>query len=250
MSPVFSIIIPNFNDPRIERTIKSITDQKFSSYELIIVEGCVKNTRTEGIYSKYIDRIDKLIHESDNGIFDALNKGIRSSTGNVILLIGSDDRLGDPDVFSNVSNLLNEKPTAHGVCIECHFVNFRGRVIRKWIPRKVSKHQIRWGILPPHFSLFLKRELYDKVGLFNLSEGNLGLDSKWLLSLGKMDLINIPVLNGHSVLMELGGTSTGSFKNIWKANIKIAKEAKRLNYSNWMLIPLIKVISKLPQFLK
>ena len=248
IKPLISIIIPNYNDDRIKRNIKSILDQDFDDYELIVIEGCVKNDKTSSIYKEYNQHISKLIHESDNGIFDALNKGIKASTGEFILLIGSDDKLNNTQIFSAIKNEYELNKNVNGFSIECHFINSKDKVIRKWIPGNISKNKIKWGILPPHFSLFLRKNVYDELGLFNLSEGNIGLDSKWLLRLSCLDEIRIPIIYNHAVLMQVGGTSTGSLKNILIAYKNIAKEARRMGLWNWPLIPFIKIVSKLPQF--
>ena len=244
-----SVVIPNFNDFRIERTLKSITNQTYTDYEIIIVEGCLNNTKTNAIYEKYLSKIKHLIHEPDKGIFDALNKGINLAKGHYIILIGSDDRLSDKNIFSEVINIINKDNSITGVCLECHFVNSKDKLIRKWLPKKITKQKIKWGILPPHFSLFLNRSVYEKLGLFDLKSGNIGLDSKWLLNLINIENLNIRILKNYSVIMELGGTSTGSLKNILIAYKNIALEAKQLGFSNWFILPLIKILSKTNQFL-
>ncbi|NOY50312.1 MAG: glycosyltransferase, partial [Chlorobi bacterium] len=230
-------------------TIKSIIKQDFDDYEIIVVDGDSNNKDVEKVYSKYKKYITVLIKEPDKGIFDALNKGIKASNGDFLLLIGADDRLKGANVLKNVYKVIENNKDLSGICIECHFVNSKGKVIRKWVPSKITKKKIKWGILPPHFSLFLNKKVYGKIGLFDISKGNIGLDSLWLLQLTQCDNLNIQVLKGNVVLMELGGTSTGSLKNILIAYKKIALEAKSLNFKNWYLIPLIKVTSKLSQFI-
>jgi glycosyltransferase len=245
----FSVVIPNYNDVRIYRTLESIANQKHKNIEVIIVDGNSTNKDVDIVYDKYKSIIDILIKEPDKGIFDALNKGIKASSGKYILLMGADDKLSDAGIFSDVFNLIQSNENLTGVCIECHFTNSHGKVVRKWVPSKITKNRIKWGLLPPHFSLFLNKDVYSKLGLFDISEGNIGLDSKWLLKLWKIDNLNIPILKGHSVLMELGGTSTGSIRNILIAYKKIALEARKLKYKNWFILPLIKILSKTPQFL-
>lgn len=248
MKNTISVVIPNFNDPRIERTLKSITNQTYQDYEIIVVEGCINNTKTTSIYQQYSSKITHLIHETDKGIFDALNKGILLASGEFIFLIGSDDRLSDKITFSKVNEVIYKNPNISGVCLECHFVNSKDKLIRKWVPKNISKSKIRWGILPPHFSLFLKKSVYDKLGLFDLNMGNIGLDSRWLLHLVQIDNLCIPVLKNYAVIMEIGGTSTGSLRNILIAFKKVAHEAKELGFKNWYILPIIKLVSKLPQY--
>lgn len=241
-----SVVIPNFNDPRIERTLLMFVNQDFKDFELIVVEGCINNDKTASIYKKYQGNITKLIHEKDKGIFDALNKGIKASEGDYIMLIGSDDRISHDDIFSLVSKHLDIG--VHGVCLECLFVDENDKIVRSWKPKSITKRKIKWGILPPHFSLFLHKSVYDEIGLFELTKEALGIDSRWLLNLYKIENLNIPVIKGRSTLMQLGGVSTVSLPNIIKGNINMMHEARKLGLWNWPFIPIIKLFSKIPQF--
>lgn len=241
-----SVVIPNFNDPRIDRTLKVFEDQDYKNHEIIVVEGCLENNKTKSIYEKYSNTIAKLVHEKDKGIFDALNKGLRECTGDYILLIGSDDRLSHSDIFSKVANIT--KDYVDGVCLECLFVDENDKVVRTWKPSKITNSKIKWGILPPHFSLFLHRSVYDKIGLFELTKEHLGIDSRWLLNLYKIKNLNIPVIKDRSTLMQLGGVSTVSVPNILKGNLNMMHEARRLGLLNWPFIPIVKMVSKIPQF--
>jgi glycosyltransferase involved in cell wall biosynthesis len=245
---LFSVIIPNYNDIRIERAIKSILQQKNRNYELIIVDGGSTNTSVNEIYLKYSNKINILIQEPDKGVFDALNKGVLASTAKFIFLMGSDDQLKDALTFSSIETIIKENINITGVCIDCLFINADGKIVRKWIPKKVTKNRIKWGILPPHFSLFLNRTVYDRIGVINLSEGKIGLDSLWLLQLTKLNDFNIRVCNDHAMTMEIGGESTRSFENIFRGYLNFTKKARRMNFKNWFIIGIIKTTSKMLQF--
>ena len=244
---LFSIIIPNFDDVRIENTIQSIIDQDFKDYELIIVEGCLLNKNSSVIYEKYKKNIDLLIHEQDKGIFDALNKGILMSKGEYIFLIGSDDKLSHNDIFKKVYAKI--KSNVDGVCINCLFVNSDNKVIRKWVPGKVTANKIKYGIIPPHFSLFLNKKLYEKIGLFDITKEVFGLDSIWLLNLCKIADLNILTVKNRATVMEIGGTSTVSINNIFKGNINFMYAAKQQGLFSWPFIVFVKILSKVPQFI-
>lgn len=247
MKGLISVIIPNFDDPRIERTLKSIDTQTTNNYEIIIVEGCIDNKNTELIYKTYNSKIKHIIHESDNGIFDALNKGILKSNGSLLFLIGSDDVLSDEHCFSTVLNTLEKNPDSDGVCLGCRFVTSQKKIIRKWKTSKISSTKIKWGILPPHFSLFLKKQLYDEIGLFDFSETNIASDTDWLLRLASKKEVHIPMIKDHFVDMEYGGASTGSIKYIINAIRIIAKSARAYGIRQWCITPFIKLGSKLFQ---
>lgn len=247
MKKTISVVIPNFNDARIERTIKSIVSQSLHDFEIIIIEGCLENFKTKIIYEKFQRNIDLLIHEPDEGIFDALNKGIKKAKGDLVFLIGSDDILSDNECFSSVVNTFNENPESDGICIGCRFVTSKNKIIRKWKINKISSSKIKWGIMPPHFSLFLKKTLYTEIGYFDFAETYIASDTEWLLRLASKKQINIPNIKNHFVDMGYGGESTGSLKYILKA-IKInGKSARKYKIKQWPLTPFIKLFSKIFQ---
>jgi glycosyltransferase involved in cell wall biosynthesis len=245
-----SVIVPNFNDLRIRRAIASIKKQSHPNYELLVIDGGSTNPALLEFYKE--SDADKVVVEKDGGIFDAINKGVKLSSGDLIYLMGSDDELSDERVFADVVSAFNKSSVLDGVCLGCEFVNASGSVIRSWYPRKVTAARIKRGILPPHFSLFLKRELYSLVGEMKFREfHNVACDVIWLLDLAllKSDL-RIEVLKNHHLRMEYGGASTGSmsavanqFRVVWGY---ARKNARHLRF--WYLYSPVRTFSKVFQF--
>jgi glycosyltransferase involved in cell wall biosynthesis len=244
-----SVVVPNFNDLRVQRTLDSIYSQTYKNFETIVVDGLSPNKRLLDIYNDY--DLDALIHEKDNGIFDALNKGVGKVTGDVIYLMGSDDVLSNDTIFEKVNQAFDIDQHLDGVCIGCEFVNARGQVIRTWNPRSVSSSKILLGIYPPHFSLFLKKELYWLVGSFDYEKtDNIATDTVWLLDLAlKKPDLKIEVIGDVHLKMEYGGASTGSIKRIWKQFIIVHKYAKLKKIPFWFTHSFIKSFSKIFQFI-
>lgn len=243
-----SVIIPNYNDVRVERSINSVIAQSYKNVELIVVDGLSNNSKVLDIYKS--SNLSKLIREKDTGIFDALNKGVIAANGDIIYLMGSDDFLPDTDTFKRVVDVMSNGESLDGVCIACEFSNSNGKIIRKWYPGKISSKKIKLGILPPHFSLFLRKEIYDINGHFkNEQFGNVACDSIWLidLALSKPDL-KIKVLNEKKLVMEYGGASTGSLKGILKQFRVVHKYARNKKLPFWFLLSFIKASSKVFQF--
>lgn len=245
-----SVIIPNFNDLRIRRAIESVRKQSHENYELLVIDGGSSNPELLSFYRQA--GADKIVIEKDGGIFDAINKGVKLATGELIYLMGSDDELSDGKVFADVVSAFKGSSPLDGVCLGCEFVNASGRIIRSWYPRKVTAARIKRGILPPHFSLFLRRELYSLVGEMKFREfHNVACDVIWLLDLAllKRDL-RIEVLKKHHLRMEYGGASTGSvsavasqFRVVWGY---ARQNAQHLSF--WYLYSPVRTGSKLFQF--
>lgn len=242
-----SVIIPNFNDLRIKRAIDSVYAQSYKNFELIVVDGFSTNDTLLDIYKQY--NFDKFIYEKDQGIFDALNKGIRAAAGDVVYLMGSDDRLPDSNTFLEIISRFERGDHLDGISIGCEFCNAKGRIIRKWYPNSVSSSKIKRGILPPHFSLFLRKELYEDVGFFKHDEfGNIACDSIWLIDLAiKKPDFNIDVISDKSLIMEYGGSSTRSIKGTFEQFLVIRRYVKKLNLGTSYLLPFIKASSKIFQ---
>jgi glycosyltransferase involved in cell wall biosynthesis len=246
----FSVVIPNFNDMRIRRAIESVRRQRFRDIEILILDG--GSTRPELLEYYRTCGADAVVIERDEGIFDALNKGVRRAQGEYIYLMGSDDELSDPDVFTDVAARFEADATLDGVCIGCEFVNARGEVIRTWYPRRVTAARMRRGVLPPHFSLFLHRRLYELVGKFeHRQDRGVAADSIWLITLGirKPDL-RIAVLPTHHLRMEYGGASTGSMGTVARQFGVVHRFARRHadELPLWFLVSPVKTLSKMTQF--
>jgi glycosyltransferase involved in cell wall biosynthesis len=242
-----SIITPNYNDLRIKKTLDSIYAQTYKDIEVIVVDGLSSKPQVLEIYKQY--PLDILIHEKDKGIFDALNKGINRASGDIIFLIGSDDYIRDDNTFESVVSTFKKDNTLDGVCIGCELIDDNGKIVRKWYEENISSSKMKWGILPPHFSLFLKKELYELTGRFQIDYSkNLALDAIWLLKLATLKNVKIYSLSQHTTMMGHGGTSTGSYRNILKAMVITSKGARDLGIKGWLFFPFIKVIRKIPQF--
>ena len=247
---IISVVIPNFNDLRVRRAIASVQRQSSKNYELLVIDGGSTNAELLEYYRG--SGANRVVIEKDGGIFDAINKGVRLASGDVIYLMGADDELSDASVFEDVLRAFRDDPGLDGVCLGCEFVESSGRVIRSWYPSKVTARRIKRGILPPHFSLFLKKELYSLVGEMKFREyNNVACDVIWLLDLAllKSDL-RIKVMTNHHLRMEYGGASTGSlsavarqFKVVWKYARKNARQLEQ-----WYLYSPVRTFSKVFQF--
>lgn len=245
-----SIVIPNYNDKRILRSLNSIKNQSYTNYELTVIHGGPLDEDLKNIYSNF--DIKNLIIESDMGIFDALNKGLTYCTGDIIYLLGSDDYLSDPLVFESVNDKFEDEKNLNGLCIGCVFIDKKNKIIRNWYTNSISSKKIQLGLMPPHFSLFLKFDCYKTVGNFKHNQfGNIATDSIWLLDLATaFPNLNIKSMNNHNLFMEYGGSSTKSIHVIIKQFLVIHKYAwsQRRNLKFWFLISPIKSISKVFQF--
>lgn len=243
-----SVVIPNYNDLRVKRTLESVFQQTYKDLEIIVVDAVSTKEGIHEIYESF--PIHKLICEKDEGIFDALNKGVKAASGDLIYLMGSDDFLPISDTFEKAVAEFGINVNLDGVCLGCEFINSSGKVIRTWYPSKVSATRIKNGFFPPHFSLLLKKELYELVGDFKYKKyNNVACDILWLLDLAiKRPNLNVKVLKDRFLVMQYGGASTGSFSAIWKQFNVVHSYVAQTRIPSWPYMSALRTASKIFQF--
>lgn len=227
MSLKISIITATYNsESTIEDTLKSVLKQTYKDLEHIIVDGNSKDN-TMKIVKKYEKKYGgrlKYISEKDKGIYDAMNKGIKMATGDVIGILNSDDVYASDTVLETIANTL-KKDKSDGVYADLLYVNEDlSKPVRKWVS---GKGKIKNGWLPAHPTLYLKKEIYDKYGLYNLNY-RITADYDFMIRINKDEQTNLSYIRKNLVLMRIGGTSSDGIKGYLK-NVKEAKMTLKNN---------------------
>ncbi len=162
--PLLSIITINYNDAiGLEKTIKSVISQSFQDFEYIIIDGGSKDN-SKHIIEKYQLKITYWVSEKDNGIYNAMNKGIIQAQGNYCLFLNSGDYLADNDVLLNVSSQLDNTDIVYGDMI----IDRNHKLEYAKSPEILLFEEMIRGTLW-HPVSFIKKELFDKFGLYNES---------------------------------------------------------------------------------
>jgi glycosyltransferase len=164
-----SIITVVYNGKEtIEECIKSVLSQGYPNVvEYIIIDGGSTDGTIE-IIRKYEDKIAYWASEPDNGIYDAINKGIKAATGDVVGILHSDDIYADTHIIEDVIRQLGEKETdsCYGDLVYVDR-NDTNKIIRHWKAGDFYKERFKKGWMPPHPTFFIKRSVYRKHGLLN-----------------------------------------------------------------------------------
>ncbi|WP_062270075.1 glycosyltransferase family 2 protein [Endozoicomonas arenosclerae] len=233
-----SVITVCFNsEETIEDTIKSVLSQSYKNIEYIIIDGG-STDGTLSIIEKYRAFIDCFISEPDDGLYDAMNKGINHATGEVIGILNSDDIFQDSSVISLIASNLNDQEVdgcyADLVYVQQHDLT---KVVRLW--KSCEYHDDLWstGWAPAHPTFFAKSNLYTQYGLFDVSN-RLAADYELLIRIIGKGKINIKYIPEVLVRMRLGGETNKSIVNIIKQNIEIFRAAKR-NGFNFSMVKFI-----------
>jgi len=244
-----SIITICFNSEKtIRHTIESVISQDYNDVEYILVDGNSKDKTLE-IISSFGSKIQKLISEEDRGIYDAMNKGVQLATGEVIGILNSDDIYTESNVISKVVNTFSLKNT-DSVYADLLYVSQTdtSKVRRKWISGKFKRSKFKWGWMPPHPTFFVKKNVYERIGLYNL-ELRTAADYEFMLRALYKEKISTSYLPHIIVKMRLGGESNSSFTTRIKANKEDKKAWKINNITPYIFTLWLKPLRKVFQFI-
>ncbi len=218
-----SIITVTFNSAAtLEQTILSVINQTHKDIEFIIVDG--KSTDdTIKIVEKYKNSISKFISEADNGLYDAINKGIDLASGKVIGILHSDDFYINNEVIQKYEDVFETK-NCDAVYADLYYVERENtnKIIRKWKSGNYKKNSFKNGWMPPHPTFFVKKEIYGKFGKFNLDFKS-AADYELMLRFILKNQIKIAYLPEYTVKMRVGGKSNVTVANRVNANLEDRK---------------------------
>ena len=243
-----SIITATFNSAAtISDTMKSVEEQDYPHIEHIVVDG-QSDDDTVRIVRTY-PHTATLISEKDAGIYDAMNKGIRAATGEVVGILNSDDIYTDRHVISRVAKVFqdSEIQACYGD-LEYVDANNTERVTRKWKAGLYKPGSFYWGWMPPHPTFFVRRKVYEKLGLFETSLRS-AADYEMMLRILEKNKMKVAYIPKFLVKMRRGGMSNASFKNRIRAN-REDRQAWHINGLKPYIFTLyLKPLRKITQFI-
>ena len=241
-----SIITATYNNEEtVEETILSVFYQSYKDIEHIIIDGR-SSDKTMQFLNKHQDKISKIISEPDKGIYDALNKGIKNSTGDLIAFLHADDIYTDNKIIEEAVDLIKKEKT-DSLYADLLYVskNNTNKVIRNWKAGKFKYSNLKKGWMPPHPTFLVKKEIYNKFGIFD-SNFRIAADYDIILRfLGKYR-ISSSYLPKVMIKMRIGGESNKSLKNIIDKMKEDLKAIKKNKTGNWKTL-FFKNIIKIPQ---
>lgn len=230
-----SIITVCYNSARtLQETIESVLTQSYQNIEYIIIDGN-STDETPAILTQYQNRIAHIVSEPDKGLYDAMNKGIALSTGEVIGILNSDDVLAHSGVIADLVNAFDFQTDA--ICSDVHiFKDKKENVVRKYRSTRWKPWMFRIGHQPPHPGFFVRKTCYEKYGSFDL-QFKRAADFELLLRFIGVHKINTKFLPYTSVLMRSGGSSQQGLTAISEANIEDHRALRKHGY--FSVLPLI-----------
>lgn len=244
-----SIITPVLNGhSTIEDTIKSVLDQSYKDIEYIVIDSG-STDGTLDILGKYKDNI-KVLFEPQKGIYATMNKGIKMSSGDIIGIINSDDFYASDSVVETVVKTISEKQSdsCYGDLVYVDRLN-TDKVARYWKSCEYKEGLFEKGWMPPHPTFFVKRWVYEKYGVFDVSLPAAS-DFELLFRFLKKHKIKSCYIPELLVRMRLGGFSNNSIRNIIKQNMVIADILKKNGTNISPFFFCSKIAEKLKQFFR
>jgi glycosyltransferase involved in cell wall biosynthesis len=237
-NPLISLITVTYNAAdTIEKCILSVISQRFKNLQYIIIDG-QSTDGTLTIIDKYRDLIDIVISEPDDGLYDAMNKGVVHATGDIIGMLNADDYFAHDNILEEVARgfKLSGADVVYG---DIDYINKEGKIVRKWRSGDYRPGCFNWGWMPPHPSFYVRRECFARYGLYNLKFGT-ATDYELMLRFIHTNNTSVYYLRDVMVKMLLGGVSNKQFSS----RLKAWQNDYRAMRTNKLLFPLFSVVLK------
>jgi glycosyltransferase involved in cell wall biosynthesis len=239
-----SIITVCFNSEKtIKDTLQSIQSQTYSDIEYIVIDGLSKD-RTNDIVKKYSDIVSIHVSEKDSGLYDAMNKGISLASGDIVGILNSDDVLADESVIEKIvdgfDDLSVDAIYSDLIYVSEHNLN---KPTRLYSSKVFSKRMIKFGIMLPHPTFYVRKKCYEELGLYKTTY-RVAADFELLarfISRG----IKSKRLPFVSVKMREGGISSSGL--LWRIhqNFEIVRACKENGFYTHIFLVMLKLPYKL-----
>lgn len=250
--PKISIITVSFNSIKtIKETLESVKCQTYDNVEHIIIDGGSNDGTVE--LCKNYPHVSILISEKDNGIYDAINKGILQSTGDIIGILHSDDVFYRKDILEIIVNCFDKEEKLKiflGDIIQIKYLKYF-QIKRLYQSKNWSPKRFAWGVMPAHPAFFCKKEVYSQSGLYKVNYKIAG-DFEFLIRVllrRNFEFKYFPIV---TTIMKVGGASTKNLISLIDLNIEIKRACTENKvYTNFFMIYskyFFKIFQLLPNF--
>lgn len=238
-----SVITVCFNSVEtIARALQSVADQDFPQIEHIVIDGA-SNDGTLSVINEFKDHLAYVISEPDRGIYDAMNKGLALAKGDVICFLNADDYYDSSQVLSVVANQMREGQL-DALVGDVGFFRKENihRIVRHYRSDRFTPERLAWGWMPAHPALFMRRDVYKRVGYFK-TDYRIASDYEYVVrafcNQPSLRYIHLPTV---LVRMQMGGVSTNGIQ----ATIILNKEIIRACRENGLRTNYFKLLVKYP----
>ena len=237
-----TVVTACFNSVRtIADTLLSVERQTHADIEHIVVDGGSRDGTLEAV-ARHSGRVSKVLHGPDRGIYDALNKGIAASSGQVIGFLHSDDLYARDDVIHTVAARISTD-SLDALYGDVAFIrgNELERVVRRYSSRRFRPSRIAWGWMPAHPALFVAKRLFDRYGVFK-TDYKIAGDFEFVARVFAKPAFRYAYVPQVLVKMRMGGVSTRG----WRSTLILNREFMRACRENGIRTNYFKLLSRYP----
>ncbi len=241
-NPVISVITVCYNSAStIQRAIESVVSQDWPNIQHIVIDGG-SNDGTKEVLEKFSEHLSCTISEPDNGLYDAMNKGIAHATGDIICFLNSDDFYASNTILTGVVQTMREHAVDAVLGDVSFFHHGRPNVsVRRYRSDRFSPKKLPYGWMPAHPAMFLKKQMFDRVGKFR-TDFKIAADFDFVLRLFLGHDVKYKHVPTVMVKMQTGGASTSGIRSKIRLNQEVLRSCRDNGVnSNW-----VKVLSKYP----
>jgi glycosyltransferase involved in cell wall biosynthesis len=247
-----SVITPTYNSESvIKDCIESVASQSYKNFEHLVIDG-VSTDRTLQILQEYQNHLTVLLSQPDQGIYDAMNKGINLATGSVIGFLNSDDFYINNNILTKVADIFTEDTLLDACYADLLYTDKldTSRIVRYYKSKKFAPGDFAKGWCPPHPTFFLRRSVFERFGYFNLNY-SIAADVELMMRLLEINNIRVRYVPELWVKMRMGGITNRNLKNIWNQNQEVlrALRSHRLP-TNIILFFLFKIFRRAMEFFR
>lgn len=237
------------NEKTIKEAMQSVLSQTYTDIEYVIIDGKSKDN-TVNLINDYKEKLGYFISEKDNGLYDAMNKGILACTGDVIGILNSDDLYQDSTVIAAVMEQFINDAELDILYADLVYVkkDDTNKVVRKWKTKSYYDSFFENANVPPHPALFVRNKVYENVGLFDL-QYKLAADYELMLRMFKKHEFKSKYFNKLVIKMRLGGATNQSFANIVSQNKEVLKAWKNNGLQAPFYLMPLRLFKRLVQFI-
>ena len=247
-SPKVSIVTVVFNNVEtIADTLDSVLSQDYTSIEHIVVDGNSTDGTSE-LLQKRRGQLGHYVRESDKGMYDAMNKGIKLASGDIVGILNADDFLEDATTISKIVHQFQTNPTD---CLygDVQFVAQKNpsKIVRYYSSSFFKPERFAYGFMPAHPSFYVKRCFYEKLGLYK-TDYKIAADYELLVRFLLVNRISYQYLEHPLVRMRTGGASNASWATYWTLNREVVRACRENGISTSLPKILCKYAIKLLEF--
>ena len=234
----------------IEQTVQSVQQQTHHDIEHIVVDG-VSTDATLSILKKHESKLANLISEPDEGLYDAMNKGINLASGHIIGTLNADDFYANDAVLADVVSIFEKDASLDACYADLVYVDAKqtDKIVRYWTSQTYKPGLVEKGWMPAHPTFFARKSVYERYGLFN-TDLVFQSDLELMARLFAIHQIKSRYIDKIWIRMRVGGKTNQSFSNIMRGYIESYRACKKLglDIKPWHIVT--KFAMRIPQYFR